>query len=104
ITLAPRTVGEAKPLFRALAKRRFDVTADVVRAMGVVALGPDTDAARIAEALATCDDEAFGAVSDVFLASHYPPRLACIAFCKECGARNDVDAPYERELEPTRAT
>jgi hypothetical protein len=103
VTFAPRTVAEAKPFFTALGASRLEIDGDVVTAMGVVALGPETDPARIAEALATCDDAAFDAVSEIYLASHYPPRLGCIAFCKECGARNDVDAPYDRELEPARA-
>jgi hypothetical protein len=102
ITFAPRTVGEAKPLLRALAKKRFDVTADVVRAMGVVALGAEKDATRIAEALASCDDDAFDVVSSIFLESHYPLRLHGTAICKACGAKNEVDAPYDRELEPIR--
>jgi hypothetical protein len=45
-------------------------------------------------------DEAWGAVGDVFIATHYPPRLFSIALCPSCGARNDVDAPYEREFFP----
>jgi hypothetical protein len=27
-----------------------------------------------------------------------------VALCPKCGARNDVDAPYEREFEPTSST
>jgi len=101
VTFEPRTVGEARPLFRALARPRFDVTAEVVRAMGITALGKERDADRIAEALAACDEPAFGAVTDAFLASHYVLRLGCVAICPSCGARNDVDAPYDREIEPS---
>jgi hypothetical protein len=100
ITLGPVTVAKAKPLFAALAKEHFAITPAVVRAMGVVALGREQDPARIADALASCDDDAFAVFGDVWLAAHYPPRLVCAAFCKACGARNDVDAPYDRELEP----
>lgn len=100
VTLAPRRVREVLPLWRALARDPLDVDAAFSEAMGVVALGPEKVPARIAEALATCDDRAFTSVTDVFLASHYPVRLGAAAFCDACGARNDVDAPYERELVP----
>jgi hypothetical protein len=69
--------------------------------MGIEALGPERDARRIAEALARCPEDAWGAIGDLFLQAHYPPRLSSIALCSKCGARNDVDAPYERELEPS---
>ena len=97
VTFAERTVADARPLFAAAAQRRLDVTGDVVRAMGIVALGAERHPERIATALAECDDPAFFAVGDAFLASHYVARLGCVALCEECGARNDVDAPYERE-------
>ena len=54
----------------------------------------------IAEALARCSDAAWVAIGDLFLRAHYAPRLASVAICPKCGARNDVDAPYEREFEP----
>src|SRR4051812_45564168 len=46
---------------------------------------------------AECDERAFLAVADAFLATHYVARLGSVVLCGECGARNDVDAPYERE-------
>lgn len=103
ITFEERTVEQAAPLFAdAAAGTKEDLRIDVpfVRAIGVVAIGGERDPGRIADALAACDDAAFGAVAEAFLATHYPPRLAGVAFCKACGARNDVDAPYERELAP----
>lgn len=102
VTFEERTFAEAKPLFAAAAKKPFDVTAEWVRAMGIVALGAEKDAAKIAEALATCDDAAFLAVGDAFLATHYPARLGSVVFCDACGARNDVDAPFEREVSGER--
>lgn len=93
-----RTVAEARPLFAAAARPPLDVTAEVVRAMGIVALGAEDDPAKIADALATCDDAAFFAVGDAFVSTHYAPRLGSVVFCEACGARNDVDAPNEREL------
>ncbi len=99
VTFADRTVEQALPLF---AHARGDLAFDAafVDALGLVALDAEREPARIARALATCDDEALAAVSEAFLASHYVPRLGCIVFCEACRARNDVDAPFERELEP----
>ncbi len=97
VTFAERTVADARPLFAAAAEERLDVTADIVRAMGIDALGAERDASRIATALAECDDAAFLAVGEAFLATHYVARLGCVVLCEACGARNDVDAPYERE-------
>lgn len=102
VTLRRLTVAEAAPLHRALRRRRFVLSEHVVRAMGVEALGPVRDARRIADALARCPEEAWGRFADLFLAAHYPLRLSSIARCPKCDARNDVDAPYEREFEPAR--
>lgn len=98
--LRPVTVAQAAALHRALRRRRLVVSDRVVAAMGVAALGPERDPRRIADALSRCSDAAWGAIGDLFLRAHYPPRLRSIALCPECGARNDVDAPYEREFEP----
>jgi hypothetical protein len=100
ITLRDVTAAEAVPLHRALRRRRIAITDRVVAAMGVVSLGPEKDPHRIAEALARCSDAAWTAIGDLFLRAHYAPRLASVAICPKCGARNDVDAPYEREFEP----
>jgi hypothetical protein len=96
------TVAVAAPLHRALRRRRLVVGERVAAGMGVASLGSERDARRIADALARASDEAWAAIGDLFLAAHYPPRLGSIALCPACGARNDVDAPYERELEPSR--
>lgn len=102
VKLRSVTVAEAAALHRALRRRRFVLSDRVVTAMGVVSLGPLRDARRIADALDRCSDESWGAVGDLFLAAHYSLRLGSVARCPACGARNDVDAPYERELEPSR--
>ncbi|HEY1958126.1 MAG TPA: metallopeptidase family protein [Polyangiaceae bacterium] len=100
VRLAPRTAAEAAPLHRALARATFDVTAEVVRAMGVVAIGEKRDPRAIARVLQRCDDRAFAAIERLFLDAHYPPRLFGLAVCESCGTRNDVDAPYDREFAP----
>lgn len=93
------TVREAEPLHVALGNEPFVVDAAVVRAMGIVSLGDESDAAVIAKALdASLDTETFDAVARLFTELHYPPRLFGIARCSKCGARNDVDAPFDREL------
>ena len=92
------------PLHRALRRRRLAITAAVVSAMGVVALGTEQAPAAIAGALARCSNDAWAAIGDWFLQAHYSPRLAAVVLCPKCGARNDVDAPYEREFEPSRLT
>ena len=100
ITLRDVTAAEAVPLHRALRRRRLAITDRVVAAMGVVSLGLEKDPRRIAEALERCTDAAWIAIGHLFLQAHYAPRLASVAICPKCGARNDVDAPYDREFEP----
>lgn len=98
VTLAPRTVREAMPLFAALSKDPLDIDEAVVRAMGVSAIGDISEPRRIAQLLAECDDAAFDSVTSNFLAAHYPLRLACDVFCAKCNARNTIDAPVLREF------
>ncbi len=100
VTLAPLTVEAAQPLFVALGRDLLRITGDVATAMGVVALGDERSPPRIARALMQCSDKAWTAITDLYIAAHYPARLASIALCKACGARHDVDAPYDREFEP----
>jgi hypothetical protein len=101
IRLKDISAGDALPLHRALAKKRLRMTADVVTAMGIVAIGGERDALTLARALDDADDEGFAAVTGLFLAAHYPPRLFALVTCSKCGARNDIDAPYVREFEAT---
>ncbi|CAN5925635.1 hypothetical protein BH11MYX4_BH11MYX4_64700 [soil metagenome] len=98
VTLEERTVAQAMPLLEKAAEQDFDVDVALVQALGIVALGDERDPERIAGGLARCDEAAFAAVAGAFLDTHYVPRLACVVFCGACRARNDVDAPYEREL------
>ncbi len=95
------TVAQAAPLHRALRRRRLALSASVVEAMGITALGAETRPAAIASALTHGSDEAWGAIGDWFLQAHYTPRLGAVVLCSKCGARNDVDAPYDREFEPS---
>jgi hypothetical protein len=99
VKLVDLTVEDAAPLHRALRRRRLVMRADVARAMGVVRAGDAEDAAAIAKVLAACSDDAWGGVTRLFLQANYPPRLFALVLCEACGARNDVDAPYEREFD-----
>jgi hypothetical protein len=100
VILSPLTVENALPLFAALAKPELVVKSEIVRAMGIAELGPEKNPARIARALAAASETAWRAITDLYLLAHYPPRLFSIALCPGCGARNDVDAPYDREFVP----
>jgi hypothetical protein len=99
-TMGPVTVATAAPLHRALRRRRLLLSERVVTAMGIGSLGPELSPRNIAAALEHGSDETWDAIVNLFLAAHYPLRLSAIVICPECGARNDVDAPYEREFEP----
>lgn len=95
------TLRQATPLHRALRRRLVRITHEFVRAMGIDALGTESDPRRIAQALRSCSESAWQTVAERFLATHYPPRLFSVALCPDCGARHDVDAPYDREFEPS---
>ncbi|CAN5757646.1 hypothetical protein BH09MYX1_BH09MYX1_45120 [soil metagenome] len=102
VRLTEVTVGAARGLFSALTKRALRVSPAVARGMGIEAIGRVRDPERIADALADASEDVFGAITNLFLRAHYPLRLGAVATCADCGARNDVDAPYDREFEPWR--
>ncbi|AKU97651.1 hypothetical protein AKJ09_04315 [Labilithrix luteola] len=95
VALEARTVGLARTL---IASEHLAMSEAVVQAAGIVALGQTREPARIASALDTCSEASFAAITHVWGESHYPARLAGIVRCASCGARNDVDAPFDREL------
>lgn len=98
VVLRDLTLEEVRPLHEAVAKGALRMTAAIVRAMGIVRLGDETAAPVIAKALDEASDESWGSVTGLFLQAHYSLRLFGIFACDACGARNDVDAPYEREF------
>jgi len=99
VSLLPRTAQDALPLHRALRRRRLVVSDRVVRAIGIGSLGAERDPARIADVLAGCSDDTWDSICQLFLRAHYPPRLRSVVVCSKCEARNDIDAPYEREFD-----
>lgn len=98
VRLAPRSVEEALPLWRAASAPVLRITPALVTAMGVVALGRERRASSIADALAGAPPRAWAAIVDLFHEAHYPPRLLAVYRCAACGARMDLDVPLEREL------
>lgn len=68
--------------------------------MGILEVGDARDPKAIARVLTRCSERAWGRLTNLFLSANYPPRLFSIALCPACGARNDVDAPYDREFPP----
>ena len=101
LVLGPITLAEAAPLHAALTRRTLRISAAIVRAMGIASLAGESDARKIASRLARAKERDWGRVTDLFVLAHYPPRLFSIAVCPHCSARNDVDAPYDREFEPS---
>ena len=98
VTFAARTVAQSEHAFAALGAANLEIDAAFVRSFGVSRLTAEEEVDQIAKTLRACDDASFDSIAAVFLASHYSARLGGIAACGTCGARNDVDAPYEREL------
>lgn len=103
--LSVRTVAEARPLWRQLAKdRAFRITPKLIEAMGVTALEGEgvrvTDRRELARALDAASDEAWAAIEDGFLALAYPPRAITPLACASCGTMHDLEVPWPRELAP----
>ena len=98
LRLGDVALGDVGPLHRALGAYQLRITKDVVIAMGIVALGDETDPGRIARALQRAGDEALDVVLDLFDEAHYPPRLTAEARCPKCAAKNAVEAPEAREF------
>ncbi len=97
IRIAERTVEEALPLFRAESSPAR-ITPAIVVAMGITALGRERRASAIAKALTEAPDEAYQAVADRLYEAHYSARLVAVHRCAGCGARNDLDVPWVREI------
>ncbi|HEX7666942.1 MAG TPA: metallopeptidase family protein, partial [Polyangiaceae bacterium] len=73
-------------------------TPAIVKAMGIAKLGDETEPVAIAKALDEATDESWQAVTSLFLQANYSLRLYGEFACDSCHARNDVDAPYDREF------
>ncbi|MBK9262900.1 MAG: hypothetical protein IPM54_24235 [Polyangiaceae bacterium] len=98
IRIAKRSVREALPLWHAEAATSFGFTPAIVTAMGITQLGRERRASVIAEALSRAPSAAYRAIADLLYAAHYSPRLVAAYRCTECGARNDLDVPWVREI------
>jgi hypothetical protein len=98
ITLSAVTAGRARALHEAIDAGRLRVTVPLVRAMGIESFGGEKNTAKIARRLARADDATWNAVTDLFDAAHYGPRLRPFWRCAECDARNEIEAPSLREF------
>ena len=98
VRLAPRTLDEALPLWRASRARALRISPAVAVAMGVTALGGERQSSGIAAALARAPARLWGELVDLWNEAHYPARLVAVHRCAGCGGRNDLDVPLEREL------
>jgi hypothetical protein len=94
--LSPRTVGESRVLWEATGP--LDPTRAVVTALGVKDLGRARAAQTIARGLSRAGGDAWTTIADLWEDAHYGPRLVAEIVC-ECGARNEVPVPADRELD-----
>lgn len=93
------TVADVRALHEALqTPGKLVVTAEVVRGLGVVSLGDETDAGAIASALDGASDEAFEEIAELFTEGAYPERLTALVRCSSCDARTPAEAPSLREF------
>lgn len=92
------SVGDARALHEAADTGHLRVSAPLVRAMGIESLDGLSVAAVIARKLARIDDSTWDALTDLFDAAHYGPRMRVWWRCEHCGARNEADAPAVREF------
>lgn len=98
VKLAPTTVAAARALHEAIDSGKLRVTVALVRSLGIESFAGEKNAAKIARRLARLDDATWDAVTDLFDAAHYGPRLRPLWRCDGCGARNEIEAPCLREF------
>lgn len=98
VRLAPRSASDLRPLVRAGA-RPLELGPSVVVALGVVRLGRERRADRIARSLARAGDEVWTALGELYDQAHYAARLEVAARCERCGARIALRAPGGHELD-----
>ncbi len=98
VRLRPLRVGQVTALYEALEGEGLVFTREVVEAMGIEALGGESEPGAVAEALEAADDETLAELAGLFDEAHYPPRLRAPLRCPRCGALERVDAPALREF------
>lgn len=101
--LAPRTLPDRERLEALLGGQPTGpVEGPLVRALGLVALGPLASPIAIARALESLDDASFeaswDAIVDAYDRQHWPPRLLVAVPCPSCGARHDLPAAGPRPM------
>lgn len=98
IRLDDRSVEEALALWSALHLNPLPMTPALVLAMGIRALDREHRLSAMADALSGASPQAWDAIVNLFCDAHYSRRLWGLYRCAECGARNDVELPLEREF------
>lgn len=100
VVLAPRTVEDLMPLFRARGAGEWHISPEIVEALGIARISRHDSPTRIAALLDRRTDDELAPLFEAFLRAHYAPRLVAIVRCSSCKVRSDFDVPDERELEP----
>lgn len=96
--MAPVTVGQVLPLWRALEREEVTITPRLVRALGIEGLGDTADPKLVARALDVASDEAWASIETAFVMLGYAVRSHFPHRCSECGTLHDVLAPPDREF------
>lgn len=101
--IVPVTLGEALPLFRALAREEpYAVTPTLLAAMGVRALGSLEQPVLLARVLRRAPDPVWSAIERAYLELNYARAIAPLP-CPSCGAMHELELPWPRELDPDAA-
>lgn len=79
------------------------VDAEVVRGLGVRALGDTTDPDGVARALREAPEAAWDIIEAAFVELNYAHRAFVPQVCDACGTVHDLPAPSIREVEPPPA-
>lgn len=98
VRLAPRSASALSALLRS-GESPVALGPTVIAALGIVQLGRERRAERIAESLARAGDEVWTALGELYDRAHYVARLDVVARCERCGARLDLRAPGGHELD-----
>lgn len=96
VVLRATTVGESRSILET--PERLRPTAAQVKSLGIVRLGDETHAGRIARQLQRCEQEEWDALIDHLDRAWYGPRLEAWLRCPSCEARHGIWAPAVREF------
>lgn len=98
VRLAPRAASDLGVLLRS-GEPPVSLGPAVVGALGIVRLGPERRAERIARSLARAGEDVWTSLGELYDRAHYVARLDVVARCERCGARLELRAPGGHELD-----